>query len=274
MLIERRDDGPRSVFMLNDTPSMWDCPSRYDEYWQESSGLFSSEGWRFGNYKNAEAARSAMQSGTPNKTALDAYEQARTKLAESADAFHVRSIRRHRVYGEAGDEVDVDRWMTGHTQPWGSIRRAAKNRTLTVGFMLWMSCGNADNDFAANVASGVALAESLTAAGYMVRIVGVHTAHIGDDDGECGVVHPLVEFGQPIDEHALMAWGQPAACRHLGFTWMHHLYQSGDMGRGTQTTDAWLRLAGVDVFMAKQWSGGQQKAHIAKVLERIEREAA
>lgn len=271
-MIDRRDDGPRSVFMLNDTAGLWDCPRRVEEYWQETDGLLSGRHWRFGSYGNAEAARAAMQTGTPNQTALAAYEQARSQLAESADAFHVRSIRRHRVYGDTGDEVDVDRWMTGHTAPWGSIRRAARNRTLTVGLMLWMTCGNADRDFAENVASGVALAESLAAAGYMVRVVGVHTAHM--DGGERGFIHPLVDFGQPIDEHALMAWGQPAACRHLGFTWMHHLYNDGDMGSGQKTSDEWLRLAGIDIFMAKQWQGDQQKANIAKVLERIQREAA
>lgn len=268
MLIEKRIAACGSVFMGNTSEGILDFPTPLSQYRGDSS---PGPEWRYGSYKNEANARSAMLTGTPNKLATAAYETARNTLSMDTDAFRVRNIRRHRVYGDTGDEADVDRWMTGHTQPWGSMKRAAKNRSITVGLMMWMSCGNEEKNFAENVANGVALAEILAAAGYMIRIVAVHTGHWGD--GERGFIHPLVEFGQPIDEHALMAWGQPAACRYVGFHWIYHLYNgdpSGTMGVGKNTTDAWLALAGIDIFMAHQWDANEQKQHIAKVLEKIQ----
>lgn len=44
-----------------------------------------------------------------------------------------------------------------------------------LGLPLVMSCGNAERDFAENLAQGVALAEALSGASYQVRIMGVDT---------------------------------------------------------------------------------------------------
>lgn len=264
MLIEKRQEKCGSVFIGNTSDGILDFPEKYPQYRKECE-------WGIGSYESLEAARSAMLSGSPNTVATAAYEKARNELSIETDAFMVRNIRRKRIYRDTGDECDADRWMTGHTQPWSILRRAAKNRSITVGIAMWKSCGNGEEEFAQSVANGVAMAEILSSAGYMIRVVAVHTAHWSE--GERGFIHPLVEFGHPIDEHALMAWGQPAACRHVGFSWIHHLYNGDDsrtMGCGNKTTDDWLAMAGVDIFIAKQWENNEQKQHIAKVLEKIQ----
>lgn len=266
MLIERKQDGTRSLFELNSSEGILDFPERIEEYWDGEND------WRFGSYRNAEAARSSIANSTPSALCTAAYEKARQSAEQMTESFHLKSVRRRRVYDESGDEVAIDRYLEGHSSSWGSMRRPCRSRAITVGLMMWMTCGNADSDFAENVAAGVAMAEMLKGAGYQVRILAIHTAHMGDE--ERGFTHPLVETGKPIDEHGLMSWGQPATCRHVGFSWMQHLYQSGEMGCGSKTSEEWLRLAGVDIFMAKQWDAGEQISHVSKVLDNIQRRNA
>ncbi len=253
-----------SVFLLPSTELLFD----------ESVPDYPDQGasWTFDSYQTREAARKAMQEGSPNQRGTDAYDKARLAMNETIDEYRVKSIRRKRVFDEAGDEPCIDRYLVGESRLWGQMRKTAKNRCVTVGLSMWMSCGNAESDFAENIANGVALAEMLASAGYLIRVVGVHTIH-ARTNGIRGFVHPMVEFGKPIDEHALMAWGQPAACRYLGFKWMQALYSDSDMGTCETTPEDWLAMAGVDIFMAKQWGDGNNpeahKAHLKKVLERV-----
>ena len=87
---------------------------------------------------------------------------------------------------------------------------------------------------------------------------------------------PLKEYANPMDEHALMAFGQPAACRHTGFIMLDELYGPSKHNRAVyKTTDAWLQLAGIDIYMANQWSSDtEQHLHVARVLENLNKDVA
>lgn len=264
MLTEKRENTDGSVFILNSTEGLWPLPG---------SARTSDSDWTFGAYRDSATSSKAMQTGTPNETARRAYDEARAKAFDGTTEHRVMNIRRRLVFDEAGDEVDVGRYMGSDSRCWALKRRTGKTRTITIGIGLWASCGNGDAEFAATVAQGVVVAETLQSGGYSVRVMGVHTYDLGSGNRR-GFVHPLVDYGRPIDEHALMAWGQPAACRDVGFRHAQALYDSDSFGRATEAPESYLHMAGIDIYIARTWSGDKQDQHIAKVLEKYQKDAA
>jgi hypothetical protein len=262
MLIEKRSNETGSVFILNDTLALFDETPKSDRHWVNDE-------WRRGSYATIEAARHALQSGTPTASALAAYEARRP--VSLSDTHKLRNIRRRAVFSDTGDEVDASRLLGGDSNPWRRMARPAKTKSITVGMMLWMSCGNKEGDFVRLTCQTLAIVEALQSAGYVVSVLGVHTAQMGIRQG---FTHPLVKAGQPVDEHALLAWGQPAACRHIGFCWMHRLYNCDEMGRSETIPDDWLALAGVDVLVSTPWIDGTQQEQMSQVLANIENKHA
>jgi len=222
--------------------------------------------WYYGDHAGEAALRQSLADGRPTDAAWKVYQRTKEAMDYGQQQTEARiPKKRKRCWEESGDECDSDRWLTGDSNHWTLMRKVGKRPCITVGMAMWMSCGHGGSDFAENVAGCVALVDQLARSGIMVRIVGIHTAwRVVSGQAETAYVHPLLDYGEPVDEAALMAWGTPGVCRRHGFQWMHDLFRAegridGGMGHGTKTSSAMLKLAGVDILVAKQWAKGADK---------------
>jgi hypothetical protein len=226
--------------------------------------------WTFGSHGNREALAASLAAGRPTDASWAIYEKVKAGASFNEDGDGMLPVRRRRRQDETGDSVSIDHYLAGDSRCWTTVKKVGRRHAITVGLMSWMTQGNGEEDFAENVAMAVALADQLLMAGYLVRIIGLATAwelvpklRDGRHCDEAGFTFPIVDYGEPMDEAMMMAFGTPGVCRFYGFTWATELFHAdGDVassfGRGLQTSPALLALAGIDLLVAKQWDRGGQ----------------
>jgi len=236
----------------------------------------SNKAWVFGSPGSASALIQSLTGGQPTASVWAAYQRikASARFDEVADATIQR--RRRRVFSDNGCEADGARWLAGDPEHWASMRRVGRVQSITLGMQLGLSCGNGEDDFAENTATCVVLAESLISAGYAVRLVVMNTSYnLISGASETGWIVNAVDFGQPIDEAAILSWGTPGVCRWHAFEYAHALF-SGDgrvsstYGYCYETSAAMLKLAGIDLLVAKQWDKekGEQKDYLSRLRDK------
>lgn len=240
----------------------------------------SDAGWHYGSIGTAAALVRSVTDGIPSEAARKAYDRVRRSYAfnETPDATIQR--RRRRVFSDNGCEADGARWLAGDPEHWSSMRRVGRVSSITIGMQIAMSCGNGDEQFAENVATAVCLAESLVSAGYAVRIMGLSTMKnllhtTKGNDVESGFMVPLTDYGCPIDQSSLMAYGSPGIFRWYGIHMYNALF-AGDgnvnstWGQAWETTPEMLTLSGIDILVAKQWDkpDGGQKDYLSRLKDK------
>lgn len=134
------------------------------------------------------------------------------------------SIRRRRVRGDQGDEVDMQAvWRGDLSRAWTRTRRqsrAGTNRTINLMVMLGDSAGVTSDKLFWRGASVLKLADALVTSGYNVGIIGGITA-TGCANSKAVDMAQFVEIkstDQPLDLSALAALtAMPGWFRTLGF---------------------------------------------------------
>lgn len=134
------------------------------------------------------------------------------------------SIRRRRVRGDQGDEVDMQAvWRGDLSRAWTRTRRMARagtNRTINLMVMLGDSAGVGSEKLFWRGASVLKLADALVASGYNVGIIGAVTSS-GCANSKNVDMAQFVEIkatDQPLDLSALAALtAMPGWFRTFGF---------------------------------------------------------
>jgi hypothetical protein len=212
-----------------------------------------------------ERVAKAIREGRAWRPTLDAY------VAASSDPIwddvpQTRQARRQRVWDDlSGDTADVGRALVS-IAPWEQYRRTASKRSITIGISLWLSVGNGAEMFRDNIVGAVKLCDVLMGAGYDVRVVGVECARPADGQTfsvPCdyyGSTFPIKEFGQPLDQEALLALGTPGFLRHFIFggyaqrTVYPEMLTTGYCGKGLVAPKEFIAELGVDMLVARQWT--------------------
>lgn len=134
------------------------------------------------------------------------------------------SIRRRRIRGDQGDEVDMQAvWRGDLSRAWTRTRRQSRAggfRTVTLICNLGDSAGTGASELYWRGAATLKLADALVAAGYGVGIYGAVTAQGCSDDGsvsQCQFVE-IKATDSPLDLSALAALtAMPGWFRTSGF---------------------------------------------------------
>lgn len=246
--------------------------------------------FHLGSYPTTTAFRQAFADGKACKAAREAYAEARQAVdAMDVSATRVTSVRRKRRRREEGDDIIIDRALSGDPECWWTRHREPVKRSLTVGFNISKSCTVDHGKFYEAVAATIAVVEHLQSAGYCVRVIAFESgmATLQPDSGadppgqpmekECLWLAPFIakDYNEPVDPQRLLTIGEPGTLRILGFRWTEKVVadqgyvKPGGYGRVGILHDEHLRRLEIDL-LADSRIDGTMTGHIRNLTNRLE----
>lgn len=198
------------------------------------------------------------------------------------------SVRRRRVRGDQGDEVDMQAvWRGDLSRAWTRTRRmsrAGTNRTITLVCNLADHCGTEAKDLFWRGAAVLRIADAMTAAGYNIGIygaVGVHGCGVGEKRVDAVQFVEIKSTDAPLDLSALAGLtAMPGWFRTQGFAGIIAAADAwdedhdGGLGRPMHEHAPYAEMLGLPaesmVFQPSINSKEQAEAWIDQILQQIE----
>ena len=187
------------------------------------------------------------------------------------------SVKRKRVWGEDGAELDMDRIMTGDPDYWIKYKRNGKKRVVKIGINVSMSHKNGSSVFAKNVALAYITAETLESLGYGVQIVAVNSSFYtrGGNHGvrgqdETATTFPLKRTEELVDIERVGSIGLTSMLRYYGFITDAFIHRQSN-GVCYTMSDEMKGFLNIDILVSTSWSTGdasQQARKISRVIEK------
>jgi hypothetical protein len=238
-----------------------DGSCRYSDYKKEYETGGST--WRFGKEFNTyEKTIEALDKGVATQLTMKYAEQYRNSLLnlESVQTLlsKAQSVKKRRVFKEDGDELCIDRILSGDPMHWQSTTKGRKSNTLRLGINCALSCGNDENEFAKMCALTVVLSDLITKCGYSVEILMMVTVHnISDKIDEGGYVIPVKRADQPLDLNAIYSMGILGLFRSVGFKALRQFIEgrtNDGLGSNFPTTQAIKDRLELNHLIEKKWT--------------------
>jgi hypothetical protein len=192
--------------------------------YEQSAGIGRQGGaWTYGPTRSVTRLNSHLRDGWS-----EGAERIRAinATADAAAPVTVRNVRRRRVTGDAGSEVDVTAYWRGRGDvAWSRCVRdgAVKARAVHIVPMLCGVCTLTADQFFYRGAAAVRLADLLTEAGYNVAItaaaVGPQVGVLGSGEPHYAYAIPLKPYTAPLEINVLAA----VLCE-VGFT-RHYVFR-------------------------------------------------
>lgn len=188
--------------------------------------------WRYGEYKTPELTRQALITGTPIQSHMRMYDKAKQRISsfniEDAQTSAVKQVRR-RAFGEQGDELDIDRYMSGDVQCWQSKPAARKRTSIKVFLNLSVSQSMGAKTMMQNTALFASVLSLVEAQGMSSEILlGTIQRRIGG-----GYVNQYIAYFtekqsfQYLDESKLLSRGAPGLYRWYFFNVIKNMQKGG-----------------------------------------------
>ena len=186
------------------------------------------------------------------------------------------SCKRKRIWREEGDDLDIDRLMSGDPNHWIKFKRKGKKRVVRLGMNLMASWGNNWRAFAKSVALAYVTAEALETLGYGVEIVAVSTYSIGAETNKAsrgdvaGWTFPLKRSSEPVDIQRVGSVGITAMARHYSFTADSELWRIYN-GCCKEPSQDMLGFLNLDMLASVSWSHGNTQSQCERITKLIDK---
>lgn len=195
-----------------------------------------------------EDARRGVSIGKVPDALFEEYERFEGKLGSTVSDFEstAKSTRRKRVYRDVGDDLNIDRFLTGDIDCWETRERGAEQLLVRIGIQFGFAAVTDAEVFARVASIGVAAATLLVRLGYAVEVHGYNAVQNrlpGVSDQTYTVMSvPFKQSDTPIDKHQILSLGLPTTLRIGGFAAANELWGMGfeshdDMGGVGMGTD-------------------------------------
>lgn len=157
--------------------------------------------------------------------AVDGWHDIRDKVDAHLEPIRhqlgqVLSVVRDRMYDYCGNEVDIDRYLSGEAEcMWDDVyeEQPHNGKVFTMMVDSTLTWQNEADDVAKRGAVLCALVEAFDMLGYQLEIFGEWTLR-GDGPGYASIVTRFNHAGEPIDIDSMMfALGSPDWFRRIGF---------------------------------------------------------
>lgn len=226
--------------------------------WAHNSNVF-----KFGlDYPTDKLSLDAMRKGIICQKYLDQVETETSKLlAANPELYEIyrsaSQYRRRRRFVEAGDELDIDRYMGGEVECWQTSPREVKKNSIKIFIAGGLHCGEDAQKFVNNMIQFSVMSDIFQRMGVGVEI------HVGKASQMRGRVRKqfivestlIKEAYNPLDIARLMSSGLPAMFRYLSFYLKENICIEPDSGLGKPVQEITEELqlikdfAGYDIIL-------------------------
>jgi len=233
--------------------------------------------WMFGSFNNLDKTQTALDLGLGSELVMTELQKIQREI-ETDPEFQLLltkglTKKRKRVYGESGDELDIDRVLCGDPQHWQSMTQGRKNNVVRLGVNIGLSGGNSEKDFAKLAAYVLVCADFVTKMGYSVEISVLCGAWESIRNWEYSAsLFKVKDANEPMDLNRLSCLGIAALFRHYQFivwtcAWNEHI--NGGLGSCNAAPKEIKEACEFDELFEKVWSDGNQKFELTKIIKSI-----
>jgi hypothetical protein len=205
---------------------------------------FSSESaqWYFGEYRTKEETYRCATTGTVKQELLNKVDKIKFDLLQKYPKLaeletHAVTKKRRRRFAEHGDEIDIDRYMSGEVECWQQSVKSPEKRSLKIMFNGAQNAGQNANTFIENIIMFAAVSDLFEKAGLSVEIwCGDATQFHYTPGRSYGVnVFKMKDANEPLDIARVLSSGLSGVFRHWSFATLRNVFKTKDAGLGTAT---------------------------------------
>jgi hypothetical protein len=238
--------------------------------------------WQFGrDFPTYRTTANALATGETANKYLRQVELVKDQLFQKfPELYELNEIavtkRRRRRFSEDGEELDIDRYMSGDPAMFSSMpRQNVRNKIARVYLDICVSGGNDAEEITKNIIGMLAICDIIERAGIAIEIViGATSRGAATDTNNFNVSVIAKEAGEPLDVARVLSFALPAMFRLFIFgTWANITNKTAGYGFGNVLGDLNHHLfnffnADVKVQAANRFMGEENiRAMIGKIKE-------
>lgn len=191
------------------------------------STMFETYGsWTFGtDYPNLQECKKAVKYGVTKDNIINTIDKKKFDLMQKYPELaelerHAATKKRRKVFREFGEELSIDRVMTGDPECWQQSNKIDIKKSVRLMINIGMNYGVEADKFMANMIAFAAICDIFQTAGISVEIiVGAFSKH--DHSSPIFNFHSIIiklkDAGQPLDFSTLLSCGIPGFFRYYCF---------------------------------------------------------
>lgn len=233
--------------------------------WTNKLFCYNGTHFTFGfDYPSKEASLRAMRMGLISNKYLDQVEAETSKLLtanpELNDLYRsAAQYRRRRKFVEAGDELDIDKYMGGQVECWQTNPRQIKQNSVRIFIAGGLNAMQDSMKFVTNMIQFAVMCDVFQRMGISVEVNVGKASQMGAPGNQFIVESTLIkEASSPLDISRMMTSGLPAFYRYLSFYLKENLCTKPDTGLGkpiqemTPELEVVKQFAGYDIILTSQ----------------------
>jgi len=235
--------------------------------------------WTYGSYRTRAKTHEVATRGDVSNKIVDLVRELRTEIEfESPELFSGRgkSMKRKRRYRDDGDELDIDRVMSGVPEYWIKTERGVQQKAITLGLNASMSHKNGEKEFAQLTAMAIVLSDVLTTRGVATRIMYCSSGWNelrGLSTHETSVNFTLKDFEEPLDQRRIgLIYAQGIFRDSIFALFRRGFYgHTNAMGFGNSmaTSEEMMEFMGIDYIVENSWGGGSMSEYAQNFVTQI-----
>lgn len=203
----------------------------------EGGSKTQSNTWRYGNeYQTEQATEEALIKGKASETVMKQIYELDAKLKPTLERRKKEgiSIKRRRVFGEEGSQLDIDRLLCGDPMHWS---RMTKNNTPPLVKLVMSVSANAgvtEDSFVKGAALLITTCRQLESSGFSVEINAIACTSANDYLESFTYMCPVKKANERLDVMRVSTIGLQGIFRKYGFDVRENLMEGGfsDGGNG------------------------------------------
>lgn len=259
---------PSQMIYFDSPRELVECVEANKDIWDDKDhGLkkfnpSSEHNWTFGkDFKTLGATTEAILSGAIPDNLVKDVDKFTVKLYDDhPELFEIEQnamrIKRKRVFKESGDELNIDRYMSGDLEMWEKMSKRPVKQSMKIMINSCLHCGHSADKFTKGMIMLTAFLDILDKAGISSE---VWYAPIGEGTTDSlhlsGVFAKIKSADEPIDIFKILSCGAPGLFRHYTFkVWCNLLkgkptYGLGSMVDNKNSLEYVKEINGFDVMI-------------------------
>jgi hypothetical protein len=239
---EKGTSNIHQMIYFNDVSDMVDCCTRNHHEWNDRGHTVdaSDRNWTFGKeFPDLDTTYKALMQGNIPVSLIAQIDKVKVSLYEKhPELFELErsasKLKRRRVFAEAGDELDIDKYMSGEVEMWQKMTRRPTKQCMRIMVNSCLHCGHDSAKFVQGMIMLTAFLDILDKSGIASE---VWYAPVSRDTSSgvslAGVFSRIKGPEEVLDVCKMLSCGAPGLFRYYTFkVWTNMLHGTPHYGLG------------------------------------------
>lgn len=244
------------MIYFDNVSDMIDCCTRNEHVWDGKghSRSVDDRQWTFGtDFPDLQRTYKALMEGLIPIHIIDKIDAVKVSLYEKhPELFDLEKsaskLRRRRVFAEGGDELDIDRYMSGEVEMWQKMTRRPNKQCMRIMVNSCLHCGHNSDSFLQGMIMLTAFLDILDKSGIASEVWCAPVSSNSASGATLAAVFSRIKGPEEVlDICKMLSCGAPGLFRYYTFeVWRNMLLGQPNYGLGRMVED------GAELTMIKE----------------------